>query len=240
MNQIEEIIPHFYSFSKWRKYHILAGFSDRTCNFSRDAEIGPKNVFLSKLGLNLDSVIFPQQVHGNAISYVFEGSLTDTECDGFITNEYKTPLAILTADCVPVFFFSPTGNIAGIVHAGWRGISKGIIPSLYDKIKFKFNVKNHDMHFAIGPAIRSCCYEIGEDVAQYFKDYIIRKQGRIYLDLVEVIKSELIQRGVLCSNIIDSQICTYCKSDIFFSYRKEGDISGRILSIIFLKTEDIG
>ena len=236
MKHVEEISPHCYSFTRWKHFPLIAVFSDSAYNFSHDTAITEKNLFLSHVGLNINSVIFPQQVHGAGVSIVGKGSpQTVLARDGLISSERDVPIAILTADCAPLFFYAPRTNVIGIVHAGWRGIRDGIIHSTLDTMTNNFRVNTKDIHVACGPAIRSCCYEVGEDVSHYFNSGVTHKDSRIFLDLPEVIKSELCEHGVLAHNIIDSELCTHCLQDTFFSYRREGENTGRILSLIMLK-----
>jgi len=238
MKQIEEYVPHFYSFTRWKQFPLIAGFTDRMFNFAIRADSKRKNTLLAQLGLTIDSIIFPKQVHGGTVYIIDKSTISRLfKCDGLVTHEIEIPLAILTADCAPLFFFLPSQGVIGIAHAGWKGILNGIVLSMINTIAKGYNVEVNDMQVGIGPAIRSCCYQIGEDVANLFKEGITNKDGQLYLDLIHIIKGELIKKGVISSHIIDSEICTSCQSNRFFSYRKECNNVGRMLSLIMLKNE---
>jgi len=102
-------------------------------------------------------------------------------------------------------------------------------------LKNKFLSNPEDIICGFGPCIRNCCYEVGEDFRDYFPDCIEERQGRLFLDLIKVNSQQLLSAGVLEKNISDSQICTFCQNKDFFSYRKEGQSAGRIMSVIMVK-----
>ena len=89
-----------------------------------------------------------------------------------------------------------------------------------------------------GPAIRKCCYEVEEKFTQLFKSGIIKKKNKTYLDLIANNKGQLLKSGVRRKNILDSGICTCCEDKDFFSFRREGDRAGRMMSVIMLKGKD--
>jgi copper oxidase (laccase) domain-containing protein len=102
-------------------------------------------------------------------------------------------------------------------------------------MKAQFHTRAPDLYIALGPAIRSCCYEVGGDFGTLFPGGIIKKNGRFYLDLIAANKKQLLAEGVGQERIYDTGICTSCSNNEFFSYRKEGKSCGRMISVIMLK-----
>ena len=149
------------------------------------------------------------------------------KCDGFITNKENIGLCIRVADCVPLFFHDVDRNIVGIVHAGWRGIVKGIIEKCIDCIK-RLNLEKNKILFYIGPHICKKCYEFrNKEIGKKF----IYGYRNGYLSLKDEIKMRLLIKGLPEENIKSSKFCTYHNNDEFFSYRR-GDKEKRIFTII--------
>jgi YfiH family protein len=155
--------------------------------------------------------------------------------DGVITIIPNLVLSIQVADCIPIYINDKTNNIIGLVHAGWRGVEKGIIENSINKLN---NLKSNIMEVKIllGPSIRKCCFEIGPEVAALFdnKFQICGKSDRSYLDLQSVVVNKLLDNGVNQDNITDMDHCTCC-SDIYHSYRRDGEKAGRMIAMIGYK-----
>ena len=126
-------------------------------------------------------------------------------------------------------------NVIGLVHAGWRGIEKGIVENSINKMISKGAHSNKIIAY-IGPSIQKCCFEIGPDVSKKFPRnfQIFSNSDRSFLDLQELTNNILIKNSVLHKNIISSNECTKCNSDKFFSYRNTGSKSGRMIGVIGL------
>ena len=123
----------------------------------------------------------------------------------------------------------------GLVHAGWRGSQKGIIVNAIKIMGKNWRTRPENLLVALGPAIRSCCYKVGEEFKKYFPREILRRNGSFFLDLIEVNKRQLASCGVKPEKIYDAGICTCCHPE-FFSYRREKDKAGRHLSLMMLRT----
>lgn len=200
--------------------------------------------FLAGLGIDYKNLVCAKQVHGNRARYVtekdkgrgalsYEDSLADT--DSLATDKFNLPLAIFTADCLSVFLYDLARPVIGLVHAGWRSSKENIIAKTVILMQERFKTRPKDVHAAFGPCIRKCCYKIGEDFAQYFpEEYLPKKNGQTYLDLIGINKKLLLENGIQEANISDSGICTCCRNQEFFSFRKEGKNCGRMMSIIML------
>jgi len=240
---------NIYSFKRLKSFPLVCAFSDRRFNLGFD-NISSKQLksnrhkFLKALGIDYNDLVCMRQVHQNRVirlttkdkgkgSVSFEDALPN--CDGIITNQKGFPLSVLSADCLPIFLYDLKNSIIGILHAGWRGTYKNIVKKALHLMKRNFKTEAKNLIVALGPAIRSCCYEVGDEFRQYFPNRLSKRDGRFYLDLVDVNKKLLIQLGVRNKNILDSNICTSCQNKNFFSYRKEGSLAGRMMSLIMLK-----
>ena len=199
--------------------------------------------FLQELGIDYHHLICAKQIHESSVKCVkeedrgrgalsYEASVPDT--DAFITDKKNLPLAIFTADCLSVFLFDPKLPAIGLVHAGWRSTKEEITAKSLLRMQKDFGSRIEDIYVGFGPLIRSCCYEVGEDFKKYFSDGLIMKEDRFYLDLIKVNKKQVLGLGVREENISDPQICTSCRSQEFFSYRRQGKSCGRLMSVMML------
>lgn len=200
--------------------------------------------FLSGLRIDLGDIVCARQVHGSNIMLLTEAdkgkgalsredSMPDT--DGFITGEKNLPLTVFTADCLSIFLYEPEAPAIGLIHAGWRGSKEEIASKAVRMMRDKLNARPQDLRAGFGPAIRSCCYEVGADFRGIFDRGMVKREERHYLDLVEFNKAGLLDSGVREANILDPQICTSCSNSRFFSFRKEGKGCGRLMSVIALR-----
>jgi len=234
----------------FRNDAVIASFSRKPGNMSfahgegrQDALIHREN-FLSGIGINPRNLICAKQVHGDKVLVVdksdigkgaegYNSAIANT--DAFITNIRNLPLVVLTADCLSVFLYDSRNLVVGISHAGWKGTRLKITAKTLDLMRSKFGTNPLYVHARLGPAIRECCYEVGEEFKGYFDNGLTQRNGKCYLDLVAINKDQLLDSGVRIEHIEDSGICTVCQNDGFFSYRKEQDACGRILSVIMLR-----
>jgi polyphenol oxidase len=120
------------------------------------------------------------------------------------------------------------------VHAGWRGTMEKIVLKTLRLMEKEFNSKTSDMIVSFGPSIKDCCYEVGADFFEKFPGDIKERGKRFYLDLSGANKRQLVDCGILEENIFDPGICTCCKSEDFFSFRREGASAGRQMSVMML------
>lgn len=234
----------------WGHIHIILATSQRhhknmsLCYGDTTDSLKNRQDFLEGLGIDYQNLICASQVHGSSVRYVkekdrgkgalsYDSSIPDT--DALITDIWNLPLAIFTADCPSIFLYDPITPAIGLIHAGWRSTKENITTKTIQLIQQEFNVKPSKLFVGFGPAIRSCCYEVGGEFNNFFSGYTIKRSDRYYLDLVAVNKKQLLDLAVKETNIFDSEICTSCQNDEFFSYRKEGKTCGRQMSVIMLK-----
>jgi polyphenol oxidase len=225
-----------YSLRHHKNMSLLYGETLNSLSSRRD--------FLSPLGIDYRSIACAKQVHGSLARYTREldtgkGAVSaDTSIDGtdaLVTDKRKLPLAVFTADCLPIFLYDCAGPAIGLIHAGWRGTGAKITTSAVQLMQNEFNTKAENLYAEFGPAIRDCCYEVEEDFNDFFPSALIKRGKHYYLDLIKINKNELLGLGVKTDRIFDSSICTSCRNEDFFSYRKEGKACGRMMSVIMLK-----
>jgi len=194
------------------------------------------------------SFVVANQIHSDSIKVIKEKktlgweSMDDAiiDCDALITDIKGVMLTVLTADCVPILLFDKEKEVVGTVHAGWKGTASGIVAKTVKKMTEFFGTDPQHIVAGIAPSIGDCCYMVGEDVAKHFFDTpkFLTVVGKKYmLDLPNINKKQLLDAGLLESNIEMSGICTACEVERFFSYRKEQGCSGRFMSMIGLIPE---
>ena len=193
------------------------------------------------LGFSPASLITLNQVHGNkVILFKKPGgkplSGIDFNGDAIITNQRRFALAILTADCLPILIDDPSKGVIGAVHAGWKGTSLRIVQETLLSMEKVFGVKPDDVKVALGPAIGPCCYEVDDKVLKPLRQNLTKEMvpaANRMLNLAMINRKLLLEIGVKEESIELVNICTSCRKDLFFSYRRDGK-TGRQLSFIML------
>ena len=170
---------------------------------------------------NFDKYYCLNQIHSDIVNIVDDKSPTNITGDALITNQKKLPLVIRTADCISLVIYDKEKKELGTVHSGWRGTLNGIVNNTIDTMINKFNCNPSNIEAYLYPSIRNCHFEVDNDVYQLFKlkynDYITKKDTKYLIDLQGIVKSQLTLLGI--NKIDDSNICTYCNNDKYYSYR---------------------
>ncbi|MEO8100624.1 MAG: peptidoglycan editing factor PgeF [Acidobacteriota bacterium] len=177
--------------------------------------------------LTQDQMVSLQQVHSNIVRVADRRTGCVGEGDALVTSEADVPVSIRTADCLPILLADRRTCSVAAVHAGWRGTAAGIVGRTLERMHAEFGSRPEDMIAAIGPGIGHCCYEVGLDVARQFG---LDRAGHI--DLAAQNRAQLSKAGVPVENIDVLNMCTFCEAGRFFSYRREGDRAGRMISYI--------
>ena len=166
-----------------------------------------------------------RQVAGDGVVRVEEGRFAG-EGDALVTGREGFSLAVAIADCVPVALVGD--GVVGMVHSGWRGTLKGISGKAAREMGDPSSVRAY-----IGPGIRRCCYEVSGEIAGRFAARYGREvvDGRM-LSLARSIRADLHEAGV--AEVHDLGLCTGCRTDLFYSHRKEGPKTGRNLAAVAL------
>ncbi|MDH5541900.1 MAG: peptidoglycan editing factor PgeF [Nitrospinota bacterium] len=188
-----------------------------------DSNVSKNLKTVSSLFCEGRKIYLPNQVHSNRVAEISSpGGKSRKDCDAVVVESRETPIGVLTADCLPVLIVDPHRKVAGVVHAGRMGVFMDIAGETVRKLETLFGAKAREMIVAIGPGIRECCYEVGEDVFSGYENYARYRNSAGRLDMVTAVADSLSARGILNDNIFDCDICTSCKNDEFFSHRKQG------------------
>ena len=187
-----------------------------------------------------------KQIHGVTVSTPASRSALGNgpfEADASVTNIPNEVLAILTADCMPVLFASRSGDVIGAAHAGWRGLSGGILEKTVDQmIALSPGLRTSDISAWMGPAIGPSAFEVGEDVLQAFAQQdqsilskafipITETHGKYLADLYLLARDRLRVLGI--EQIDGGEFCTVNDPERFFSYRRD-KVTGRFASFIWI------
>jgi len=174
--------------------------------------------------LNLDNYYECKQTHSDIIHIIDNNYINNSIGDALITNKPNKPIIIKVADCVPILVYDKENKVISLVHSGWKGTLKNITKKTIEPMLSKYNSKKENIYVYIYPSIRQCHFEVEEDVYSLFKDtitnidkYTNKLENKYYIDMQSIIKDKLIEIGI--TNIIDTNICTYCNHDIYHSYR---------------------
>jgi len=188
-----------------------------------------------------------KQVHGDRIR-AYQGAaegavdLWGEEGDALVTTVPRAAIGVFTADCLPILLFEPQQRVVAIVHAGWRGTAQELTRKVVEKMVAAFNCCRETIKAALGPCIGPCCYEVDEPVEASFRRNGLPWEifsscsgsGKWSLDLQKANIHLLEKAGVNKKNTLLLNYCTSCRSDLFFSYRREKGTPGRHLNFISL------
>lgn len=198
-----------------------------------------RRAFADCLGISLDRMWFPRQVHGTNILVVDSSMPDDQEADAVITREPYLLIGVSTADCVPVVLYDPKNRTIAAIHAGWRGTIAEITKKTVERFCEVSGGYASDILAMVGPSISPFAFEVGAEVADIFvqEEYgecVIDGYEKPHIDLWKANEMQLIASGVSSSNIDCTPMCTYGNFDRLFSARRLGIKSGRIVSAIML------
>jgi purine-nucleoside/S-methyl-5'-thioadenosine phosphorylase / adenosine deaminase len=204
------------------------GFLDRA-----ESEADTWETVMGRLGVP-GPVALPRQVHGVHIATAIAPE-PRVEADGLVTATPGLLVGIVTADCVPVLLVDRRRRVAAAIHAGWRGAAGGVVEAGIAHLRAAFGARPDDLEAAIGPAIGGCCYEVGPEVIEAFRqrtgattEVAWRTDGRRpRIDLRRAAQALLRAAGVPVVAILGP--CTRCAPG-YHSYRREGARTGRQLS----------
>jgi hypothetical protein len=194
--------------------------------------------FFSAIGAPGWPVLKLKQVHSGVVLEMDDtwAASEAQEGDAAITALPGALLAVQTADCVPILVAHVEARCVAAIHAGWRGTAARIAEKTVERLIRKYGVHAEDLCAVIGPHIGVCCYEVGPDVTNAMADPSVFESRsswpKVHLNLLEANRKQLLDSGLKMNRIIPSSLCTRCRSDLFFSYRREGDNAGRLLSVI--------
>ncbi len=199
-------------------------------------------------GFAPENLILSDQTHTTNVRRVgrkdrgtgFLRPLNWTDVDGFITDEPECVLSTFYADCVPLYFADPRHRAIGLSHSGWRGTAQKMGAQTIRAMGEAFGTRPEDLRCGIGPSICRDSYEVGEDVAGYFREEFLvdRGNGKFLLDLWAANKAVLIEAGVRAEHIEISNLCTACNPDLLFSHRASRGRRGNLGAFLMIRQTD--
>jgi hypothetical protein len=195
-----------------------------------------RKIFFDALGISADQVASAYQVHDDGILEV-HAPCREEGFDALITDVPGIFLTVTVADCTPILVLDPVRPAVAAVHAGWRGTVLGILKKTIGRMQEVFGTNPADCRAFIGACIDACSYEVDADVAQHFATSYARwspELKKYLLDLKSANQAQLLEVGLRAENIEVSPFSTVLNNDLFFSYRKEKGVTGRMLNGIGL------
>ena len=206
-----------------------------------------RQLLLESLNIDSKELFFVKQVHGNRVFVLDDpekssDQVEQEEADALITHLTEKPIAVLTADCVPVILYDPDKHVVGVIHAGRKGTQMNIVSRTISMLSKVYGSRPQNIVMALGPAIGGCCYEVESPCIAPFRenysgwqDFVTAKSpSKFMLDLLKANAIDGARAGISKENIHRSGECTSCNNDQWFSYRKEG-ATGRIVSLAMLR-----
>ena len=163
-------------------------------------------------------------------------------CDAIVSNARGVLAGVKTADCVPILIGDPITGAFAAIHAGWRGTLAEVATKALKRMTTEYKTKPQDVRVALGPAAGACCYEVGTDIIDAFKSscpnqdlFTETRADHACIDLLKANRAQFISAGVDPDRINTAPLCTMCRTDLFFSYRREKRVQGkvgRLMSVI--------
>lgn len=166
-----------------------------------------------------------------------ENTLGETiYCDMIVSNAKGVLAGVKTADCVPILLGDPVTRAFAAVHAGWRGTLATAVVVAVRRLKQEYDARPENLRVAIGVSAGPCCYEVGSEVIDAFTErfgsgadlFTTTRPGHAMIDLLKANRAQLESAGVIPERIHTAPICTMCRTDLFFSYRKEKNLHGKV------------
>jgi YfiH family protein len=223
-----------------------------------------RRLFQSAIDADAFTLVALKQFHSDVVCEFSAAPDEACNGDASIASTPNLLLGVQTADCVPILLVDPKTRAVAAVHAGWRGTLHRILEKTIGRMTMQYGTRPADLLAAIGPAIGGCCYEVGTEVAAAFQSQFARapewfdelRTGdepnplqwlnqfppghqpppkNVRLDLRKANRAQLLDLGVSPANIFVSDLCTACRPDLLFSYRKQGAESGRMMAVIGIR-----
>jgi hypothetical protein len=218
-------------------------------NLGRSVGDDPEHVaqnlerFAAAVGYPASALFTTSQVHGADVRAVGPAddpvALRVHEADALVAPPGGLAVAVRTADCVPLLLVAAGSGAVAAVHAGWRGVARGVVEAGVTALIQIGEDAPLRLSAAIFPHIQACCFEVGEDVAQQLgalhpepSKVVDRTRSKPHVDLAEIVRAKLLALGLHEENIERVAGCTRCEPERFFSYRRDGQRSGRHVAAI--------
>jgi polyphenol oxidase len=181
-----------------------------------------------------------RQVHGiNHLICNRQGEMHRDEADILITSETNTPIAVRTADCLPILLADPVAKVVAAVHAGWRGTAQRVAVKAVELMQQQ-GATLDNIHAALGPCIGPCCFEIDNDTADQLATSAVNaaqamtQKEKPHADLTAINIMQLQETGIAEGHMESNRLCTQCHPERFYSYRRDQGQTGRHLAVVAL------
>ena len=212
----------------WGSARIAAGITDRRADpTALLAQLPPAT-----------RIVQAEQVHGASVAVLHHAPPSAemlAGCDALLTDVPGLALAIRTADCLPVCLADPARGVVGIAHVGWRGLAASLPGRLVAAVRHAYQCPPEALQVVIGPGIRACCYEVGPELLGPFGSFVQSRGTLRMCDLAGAAIEQLRHSGLRAERILDTQQCTACEPERWFSPRREGPETGRLMSFVPLR-----
>lgn len=207
-----------------------------------------RDEILRRLGRISESPYMPVQKHTATVLEVRPETPPGRVADAVFTRDPNRFIGVVVADCVPILILDPVQKAVAAVHAGWRGTAGGILADTIDRMMSVYGSRPADLRVSVGPSIRSCCYNVGVEVADAvsaasaspgkpIEEFAHQREGKLYLDLAGANRYQAIRRGVPPERIEVVEACTCCQAERFHSFRRDGTGAGRQGAFIRLRPD---
>ncbi len=179
------------------------------------------------------------QVHGDGVYVLSREDIASPDerrivADALVTDMPGLALVIQVADCQSVLLFDPEKRVIANVHSGWRGSIANIVGKTVRTMQERFGSKPAGIRAGIGPSLGPCCAEFihyRTEIPEVFWTYRV---DDTHFDFWRLTRDQLMAEGVPEAHIQDSGMCTRCRNDLFFSYRRQ-KVTGRFAAAILLR-----
>ena len=236
------------------------GFTDWD---TREAVLKNRQAFQAAIAADELKLVPLKQFHSSVVHFFRAAPEEPCKGDASLTNTPGLLLGVQTADCVPILLVDPKHRAVAAIHAGWRGTLARIAEKTVGEMRKRFGSDPADLLAALGPAIGGCCYEVGTELVTQFTSQFAEADEwfdelrtgdepnplqwlnmmppghqpppkNVRLDLRKANRAQLQAAGLSEENIFVSELCTACQTEVLFSYRKEAERSGRLMTAIGL------
>jgi hypothetical protein len=200
--------------------------------------------YLSAIGAGGTRLATLLQIHSDRIHIIDNNAArwnAQAEGDALISQSPGVALAVQTADCFPILIADPRTSAVAAVHSGWRGTLARILSKTVAAMAESCGCDPSSLLVAVGPGIRSCCFEVGPEVVELcrreFPDAALavplpHAPGKHLLDLPAALRRQALECGIEPARIFDLGLCSRCTPEDFFSYRRESHRAGRMMGVI--------
>lgn len=240
--------PHFVQYKIFERFNKLFAFTTTKQTLNTEQirftnEPLNKAKLASLLAIEPENLIFPKQTHTNCVVDITGFPATELdETDALVTNKSGICICVQTADCVPILLFDPVKKVTSAVHAGWRGTVGRIVALAIQKMVSNYGSLPENIVAAIGPSISPEIYEVGNKVVEAAQKSIpnagltLRKNssGKFRFNLWEANKQLLLACGLKSPNIEILGECSFLEKEKYYSARRDGFETGRMVSGIML------